>query len=84
VYRLGAATVPAVQDVTLSIGRGEFVALQGPSGSGKTTLLNLFGLLDRPDAGTVAVEGRGRRVSLGEPRSTCGGTGSGLSSRRST
>ena len=57
-YRLGAASVPAVRDVTLSIGRGEFVALQGPSGSGKTTLLNLFGLLDRPDAGSVAVEGR--------------------------
>ena len=57
-YRLGAATVPAVRDVTLSIDRGEFVALQGPSGSGKTTLLNLFGLLDRPDSGTVTVEGK--------------------------
>jgi putative ABC transport system ATP-binding protein len=58
VYRLGAAAVPAVQEVTLSIDRGEFVALQGPSGSGKTTLLNLFGLLDRPDAGTVSIEGQ--------------------------
>jgi putative ABC transport system ATP-binding protein len=57
-YRLGAATVPAVRDVTLAIERGEFVALQGPSGSGKTTLLNLLGLLDRPDEGTVQVEGR--------------------------
>ena len=57
-YRLGAAAVPAVQDVTLSVGDGEFVALQGPSGSGKTTLLNLFGLLDRPDAGTVAIQGK--------------------------
>ena len=57
-YRLGAATVPAVRDVTLSIAPGEFVALQGPSGSGKTTLLNLLGLLDRPDQGTVRVEGR--------------------------
>ncbi len=56
-YRLGAAAVPAVRDVTLSIDRGEFAALQGPSGSGKTTLLNLFGLLDRPDAGIVSVEG---------------------------
>ena len=55
-YRLGAATVPAVQAISLSIVRGEFVALQGPSGSGKTTLLNLLGLLDRPDAGTVRVE----------------------------
>ncbi len=57
-YALGAARVPAVRDVTLSIGAGEFVALQGPSGSGKTTLLNLLGLLDRPDEGTVRLDGR--------------------------
>jgi putative ABC transport system ATP-binding protein len=56
-YRLGAAVVPAVRGVTLSIGEGEFVALQGPSGSGKTTLLNLLGLLDRPDVGMVAFRG---------------------------
>ena len=57
-YRLGAASVPAVRDVTVAIRPGEFVALQGPSGSGKTTLLNLLGLLDSPDAGTVVIEGR--------------------------
>ncbi len=57
-YRLGASVVPAVREVTLTIRRGEFVALQGPSGSGKTTLLNLFGLLDRPDEGTVRIEGQ--------------------------
>ena len=57
-YRLGAALVPAVREVTLAIRGGEFAALQGPSGSGKTTLLNLLGLLDRPDAGKVEIEGR--------------------------
>src|SRR5215470_1692314 len=56
-YRLGAAIVPAVRDVTISIGRGEFAALQGPSGSGKTTLLNLLGLLDHADLGTVRIGG---------------------------
>jgi putative ABC transport system ATP-binding protein len=57
-YRLGAAIVPAIRDVTLEIGPEEFVAIQGPSGSGKTTLLNLLGLLDTPDAGEVRVEGQ--------------------------
>jgi putative ABC transport system ATP-binding protein len=56
-YRLGTSVVPAVQDVSLSIRKGEFVALQGPSGSGKTTLLNLLGLLDRPDQGQIEVGG---------------------------
>ena len=57
-YCLGAADVPAVRDVSIEIASGEFVAIQGPSGSGKTTLLNLLGLLDRPEAGDVRIEGR--------------------------
>ena len=57
-YRVGPTLVPAVREVSLAIGRGEFVALKGPSGSGKTTLLNLLGLLDRPDSGSLAVDGR--------------------------
>lgn len=47
-----------VRDVNLAFGRGEFVAVTGPSGSGKSSLLYLLGLLDRPSAGHVALEGR--------------------------
>jgi putative ABC transport system ATP-binding protein len=66
-YRLGAAVVPAVRHVSLSIVPGEFAALRGPSGSGKTTLLNLLGLLDRPDTGAVRIEGRdGEELSENE------------------
>jgi putative ABC transport system ATP-binding protein len=43
--------------VDVAIGRGEFVVLQGPSGSGKTTLINILGLLDRPDAGSLTLDG---------------------------
>jgi putative ABC transport system ATP-binding protein len=56
-YRLGRATVPAVQQVNATFGRGEFTAVAGPSGSGKTTLLNLIGCLDQPDAGRIVIAG---------------------------
>jgi lipoprotein-releasing system ATP-binding protein len=54
------ATVPVtlVQDVSLTVGVQEFVALTGPSGSGKSSLLYLLGLLDRPSAGALSVAGR--------------------------
>lgn len=57
-YQQGKVRVQALRGVTLSIERCGFTALYGPSGSGKTTLLNMIGGLDRPDSGTVVVDGR--------------------------
>ena len=56
-YRLGRVFVPALNDVSLDIVPGDFLALAGPSGSGKTTLLNLIGCIDKPDAGRVVIDG---------------------------
>jgi putative ABC transport system ATP-binding protein len=57
-YMLGKTVVPAVRDVSLDVGEGEFLSIAGPSGSGKTTLLNLIGCVDTPTAGTVVVNGQ--------------------------
>jgi putative ABC transport system ATP-binding protein len=57
-YPSGKTIIRAVSNVSLSIERGEFIAIRGRSGSGKSTLMNLLGLLERPDCGEYALDGR--------------------------
>jgi putative ABC transport system ATP-binding protein len=57
-YAMGTALIRAVDDVTLEVRAGEFLALQGSSGSGKSTLLNLMAGLDRPTSGAIFAQGR--------------------------
>jgi putative ABC transport system ATP-binding protein len=54
--------VRALNDVSLSVGSGELVAIVGPSGSGKSTMLNMIGTLDRPSSGKVRIEGHDAAV----------------------
>jgi putative ABC transport system ATP-binding protein len=56
-YELGQISVHALQDVTLRIERGDFVAIMGSSGSGKTTLMNILGCLDAPSSGRYLIDG---------------------------
>lgn len=57
-YKIGEVETRALNGVSLNIEKGEFTAIVGPSGSGKTTLLQMMGCLDRPDSGTVKINGQ--------------------------
>jgi putative ABC transport system ATP-binding protein len=57
-YGKGDTKVAALNNVSISVSKGEFVSVIGPSGSGKSTLLNMVGALDQPTTGTVTIDGK--------------------------
>ena len=63
--RFGGASVEALKNINFSVENGEYVAIMGESGSGKTTLLNILAGLDKPTAGSVALDGK-RLSEIGE------------------
>ena len=56
-YHMGGELVRAVRGVSVDVDRGDYVAIVGPSGCGKSTMLNLLGGIDRPNVGTVTIDG---------------------------
>lgn len=83
-HKDGARVLRAVRELSLTVERGELVAIMGPSGSGKTTLLHLLGGLDRPDSGSVCIMGLDWATLHGDERAefrrrTCGFVLQGLS-----
>ena len=57
VYRTNEIETLALENVNLTVDKGEFVSIMGPSGCGKSTLLNVIGLLDEPTSGTIEIDG---------------------------
>ena len=57
IYRTDEVETVALENVNLTVERGEFLSVMGPSGCGKSTLLNIMGLLDLPTSGTVEIDG---------------------------
>jgi ABC-type lipoprotein export system ATPase subunit len=57
-YKMGETLIRAVDEISLNVRAGEFLALLGSSGSGKSTLLNLIAGLDRPSSGAIFAQGR--------------------------
>ncbi|WP_420154505.1 ABC transporter ATP-binding protein, partial [Siphonobacter sp.] len=57
VYRTSSVETLALNNINLTVNRGEFVSIMGPSGCGKSTLLNIMGLLDEPSSGHIEIDG---------------------------
>ena len=57
IYRTNEIETVALENVNLTVDRGEFLSIMGPSGCGKSTLLNIMGLLDAPTTGTIEING---------------------------
>lgn len=55
-YRMGSQDLHVLKDVSLAVGKGEYLTILGPSGSGKTTLMNIIGCMDSPDGGLYSFE----------------------------
>ena len=58
IFRTDEVETTALENVNITVDKGEFISIMGPSGCGKSTLLNIIGLLDSPTTGTVTLDGK--------------------------